>query len=75
VLREVEGAQRLWDADTNSLTTDWDPQFPASCPSDATGPYTLDARFLVPLDASGPFAVDLVAAKLWPENLRFLVDP
>lgn len=75
VLHELDGAQRVWRPDTSSLTTDWDPQFPASCPSDATGPYTLDARYLVPPDADGPFGVDLVSSQLWPDNLRFIVEP
>ncbi|MDW4572083.1 hypothetical protein R8Z57_04745 [Microbacterium sp. M3] len=75
VLRELDGAQREWLADTDELSTDWDPQFPGSCPSDATAPYTLDARWVLPLDATGPFAVDVVSFELAPENLRFVVEP
>ena len=75
ILRELDGAQREWRADTDELSTDWDPLFPASCSSEATGPYTLDARWVIPLDATGPFGVDLVSTELWPENLRFVVEP
>lgn len=75
ILRELDGAHREWWADTDELSTDWDPQFPASCSSEATGPYTLDARWVIPLDATGPFGVDLVSTELWPENLRFVVEP
>jgi len=75
MLRELQGANREWDADTSALTTDWDPLRPASCSSDVTEPYTLDVRYVVPQDAIGPFAVDVISADLWPENLRFIVEP
>ena len=75
MLRELEGAQREWDADTSSLTTDWDPLRPASCSSDLTEPYTLDVRYVVPRDAVGPFGVDVISSELWPDNVRFVVEP
>ena len=75
ILRELQGANREWDADTSALTTDWDPLRPASCSSDVTEPYTLDVRYVVPQDAAGPFGVDMIAAELWPENVRFIVEP
>ncbi|WP_163634202.1 hypothetical protein [Microbacterium sp. B35-04] len=75
MLRELKGLKREWDADTSSLTTDWDPLHPASCSSDVTERYTLDVRYVVPQDAAGPFAVDMISAELWPENVRFIVEP
>ncbi|MFK4838001.1 hypothetical protein ACI3KY_19920 [Microbacterium sp. ZW T2_14] len=75
MIRELEGAHREWDPDTSSLTTDWDPLRPASCSSDLTEPYTLDVRYVLPRDAVGPFGVDVISSELWPDNVRFVVEP
>ncbi|MCP2635832.1 hypothetical protein K0817_004525 [Microbacterium sp. HD4P20] len=74
-LRELEGLQRQWNSASYELDRSWDVERPTSCIADATTPYTLDVDYLVPLDASGPFVVDIESGGLLPEFARLVVAP
>lgn len=74
-LRESTGARREWRDVTFEIG--WSPtseQF-GSCAGTETDPFTITVAFLVPLDAAGPFAVDLVSAEALPGFVRLLVEP
>ncbi|WP_162564204.1 MULTISPECIES: hypothetical protein [Microbacterium] len=74
LLRETTGAQRQWNA-TDDLGREWDPEVHTFCDPDDTTPYELELDYLVPADASGPFAVELVSATGLPEFVRAVVEP
>lgn len=73
MLRELSGAQRQWSDATAEV--DWDYDRPTGCVSDADGPYTVAAPFLVPDDAVGPFGVELTVVDRLPGFLRLVVAP
>jgi hypothetical protein len=73
VLRELDGAQRQWDDAASEV--DWDYDRPTACVSDADGPYTVAAPFLIPGDAAGPFGVELTVVDELPAFLRLVVVP
>lgn len=67
-LHELEGAGRAWRM---SAALDWyDMERPTACRSEPEGPYTIATPFLVPADATGPFAVEVVTAGELPRFLR-----
>jgi hypothetical protein len=74
-LRELEGVRRQWNSASYELDRGWDADRPTSCIADATEPYTLDVDYLVPLDASGPFVVEIESTGLLPEFARVVVTP
>ncbi|WP_203582385.1 hypothetical protein [Microbacterium hibisci] len=74
VLRETTGTQRQWNA-TDDLGREWDPDVQTFCDPDDTAPYELELDYLVPADASGPFAVELASATALPEFVRAIVEP
>lgn len=75
LLRELDGAQRQWNSASYELSRGWDVNRPTSCVADATSPYSLDVDYLVPSDASGPFAVEIESAEVIPEFARVIVEP
>ena len=75
-LRELEGSQRQWDAaSAYDLDPERDFDLRESCDSETAAPYTLDLDYLVPLDASGPFTVEVTSAERIPEFARLIVEP
>ena len=75
ILREADGAARQWSAASYELDRGWDADRPTSCVAEATAPYTMDIDYLVPLDASGPFTVELDSVDSWPEFVSAVVEP
>jgi hypothetical protein len=74
VLREVGGAQRQWNAaSAYELDPERDFDLREFCDPETAAPYALDVDYLVPLDASGPFTVELSAEN--PEFARLVVEP
>lgn len=73
-LREIDGAQRQWNS-RDDLGRDWDADRRAFCDPDATAPYDLEIDYLVPADASGPFAVELTSVEAVPEFVSAVVAP
>jgi hypothetical protein len=74
VLREVDGAQRQWNA-RDDLGREWDSDHWDFCDSEATAPYEMEIDYLVPEDASGPFAVEISSAEALPEFVSAVVAP
>ena len=74
VLREVGGRERQWTA-TSDLGREWDPDRQTLCDSEATAPFTLELDYLVPEDASGPFAVEVGSPAAYPEFVSAVVAP
>jgi len=74
-LQESTGARREWQDVTFEIG--WSPPSEqlGSCVEDGTDPFTITVAFLVPLDATGPFAVDLVTPEALPGFVRLLVEP
>lgn len=76
LLRETEGLQRTWRESALELGLDsFDAERPTSCPMDAGRWFTLVTSYLVPVDATGPFYVDLTWADALPEFARLRVQP
>lgn len=74
-LRETGGAKRQWNSASYELDRGWDVNHPTSCIDGETGPYALEVDYLVPSDASGPFAVEFALAEAFPEFVSAVVDP
>lgn len=74
VLREVDGAQRQWNA-RDDLGREWDSERRAFCDPEATAPYQMEIDYLVPEDASGPFTVELGSVGWYPEFVSAVVAP
>jgi hypothetical protein len=74
-LRELHGRQREWDQAPIELESRRGETRWTSCDPDATGPYTVTADYLVPLDASGPFAVEVESAASIPSFVSAVVEP
>lgn len=74
-LRESTGARREWQDVTFEIG--WSPPSGqlGSCAGTGTDPFTITVAFLVPLDATGPFAVELVSPEALPRFARLLVEP
>lgn len=74
-LRETTGGRREWEDVTFEIG--WSPPSEqlGSCALTGTDPFTITVAFLVPLDAAGPFAVDLVSPEALPGFVRLLVEP
>ncbi|GAB3274049.1 hypothetical protein [Microbacterium lacusdiani] len=70
-LREASGARHWERASSPSGPLDWDGT--DYCPSDSTAPYLIEAPFLLPEDAEGPFVAELVVADELPRFLRLEV--
>lgn len=75
VLRETDGSRRQWDAASYELDRGWDVNRPTSCVAEATSPYTMEVDYLVPVDAPGPFTVELDSVDFWPEFVSAVVEP
>lgn len=76
VLREADGLQRSWRESALELGLDaFDAEQPTSCPADAGRWFTLVTSYLVPVDATGPFHVDLTWADALPGFARLRVQP
>ncbi|KRA24647.1 hypothetical protein ASD65_09665 [Microbacterium sp. Root61] len=74
-LREVSGAQRQWEEASFELDRPYDEDRVTYCDPDLRAPYTLSLDYLVPEDASGPFALEFSTAEALPEYLRLLLEP
>lgn len=73
-LRELR-TDREWSESTSELELDYDPGRTTLCGIDGGGPFTLAVSYLVPVDAVGPFGLDLVIADQAPGFLRLVVAP
>ncbi len=67
-LRETTGQRRHWEVQPNAL----DRTGHVSCTTENSGRYVVEAPFLVPADATGPFAIELVVAGQQPRFLRLI---
>lgn len=74
VLKEVDGAGREW-MPRSDLGRDWDSDRWTFCDDEATAPYEVELDYLVPEDASGPFAVEFGSAESYPEFVSAVVAP
>jgi len=74
VLREIGGSGRQWNARTD-LGREWDPDRQTFCDAESTARFTLELDYLVPDDASGPFAVELGSPEAYPEFVSAVVEP
>ena len=74
-LHEVGGAERQWDERTFELGEAYDPDAWNSCAGSGTEPFTIVVPFVLPDDAVGPFALDVVVDGRLPEFLRLPVEP
>lgn len=71
-LREVGGLRRQWTSSARQI--EWPAEIPIGCDSERTDSYTAGAGFLVPLDAVGPFHLEVVVPGALPQFLRFGVN-
>lgn len=74
-LREVGGSQRQWGEASFDLDRPYDPDRVGYCDPDTVTAYTLSVDYLVPEDASGPFALEFSTSVALPEYLRIVVEP
>ncbi|MDQ0894306.1 hypothetical protein QFZ26_001861 [Agromyces ramosus] len=74
-LHEVGGAERQWDERTYDLGEAYDRGTWNSCAGSGTEPFAIVVPFVVPDDAVGPFALDVVVDGRLPEFLRLPVGP
>ena len=75
ILRETGGAQRQWDEASFELDRDYDPSLKTSCDSELPIRYSLTLDYLVPADATGPFALELSTGDALPQYVRLVVEP
>ena len=75
LLRETGGAQRQWDEASFELDRDYDPSLKTSCDSELPIRYSLTLDYLVPADATGPFALELSTGDALPQFVRLVVEP
>jgi hypothetical protein len=74
VLKEVDGARREWTP-RDDLGREWDEDRWTYCDDEATAPYEIELDYLVPEDASGPFAVEFGSVESYPEFVSAVVAP
>lgn len=75
VLREIGGTQRQWNEASLVLDLPYDPERRSSCDSALPIRYSLTLAYIVPVDAEGPFTVDLETAAEYPNYVRLIVSP
>ncbi len=75
LLRETEGAQRQWNEASAELDREYDPDLRTYCDSEGTDQYSLTLEYLVPEDATGPFAIEVAAPAELPHFVRLVVEP
>lgn len=75
LLRETGGAQRQWDEASFELDRDYDLALKTSCDSELPIRYSLTLDYLVPEDATGPFALELSTGDALPQFVRLVVEP
>ncbi|MBO9627587.1 MAG: hypothetical protein J7484_14600 [Microbacterium sp.] len=66
---------RQWSEMSTALGLGYDPDYPLTCTSDPTGPYELLVPFIVPVDAEGPFWVEVAPYDTAPSFARFSIAP
>jgi hypothetical protein len=74
-LRELNGAGRQWDEASFALETDFDADRLTFCDPERPYRYSLTLDYLVPEDATGPFAIELESPDALPQYLRLVVEP
>ena len=70
-----QSSGRQWSEASTALELGYDPDAPLTCISDPTGPYELLVPFIVPVDAEGPFWVEVAPYDTAPAFVRFSIDP
>ncbi len=74
-LRETGGAGRQWDEASFELERDFDTERNTFCDSETPIRYSLTLDYLVPDDATGPFAIEIESGDELPEFVRLVVAP
>ncbi|MGZ0712488.1 hypothetical protein ACWPKO_29535 (plasmid) [Coraliomargarita sp. W4R53] len=74
VLRETTGATRQWVEASTDLGG-YDSDRNVFCSSEQSESYTLDLLYLVPDDATGPFAVEIFSVAEAPDYVSMIVAP
>lgn len=73
-LHEQTGARREWQP-TEDVGREWDSDRHTLCDSELRTPYMLELDYLVPADASGPFALEVFSSDAGPEFVSAVVEP
>lgn len=74
-LQETGGAGRQWNEASAELERDFDADRNTFCDPELPIRYTLTLDYLVPDDATGPFAIELETGDELPEFVRLIVEP
>jgi hypothetical protein len=74
-LHETDGAQRQWNEASFDLDLDVSADQKTVCDSELRIRYSLTLFYIVPDDATGPFAIELEAADALPQFARLVVEP
>ena len=74
-LREAGGAGRQWDEASYELERDFDSDRVTFCSSEMPIRYSLTLDYLVPVDATGPFTIELESGDELPRFVRLIVEP
>jgi hypothetical protein len=74
-LREAGGAGRQWDEASFELDREVDAERNTFCSPEMPIRYSLTLDYLVPEDATGPFAIEIESGNELPAFVRLIVEP
>lgn len=75
LLRETGRSGRQWDEASFELDQEYDPDRKTSCDSELPIRYSLTLDYIVPDDATGPFAIELSSSDELPRFVSLVVEP